>query len=199
MRRRPKRFGLIFSALSASLRFNLFSRPIRRFAQITYTIMDHFERLGLPRQYDLVAADLETAYLARSRAFHPDYHQLADATQQAASLELSASLNEAYTVLRDPFKRADYLLQLHGGPTASDLKEVPASFLEEMLELRMAIAKLTPETPAAHALEQQLQRRREAFLHEVGQHLAQARWPDARRTLNATKYVQNLLRDLRQL
>ena len=162
-------------------------------------IMDHFERLGFARQFTLNASDLEQAYLTRSRAIHPDFHQLEGGSQQVASVEASAALNEAYTTLRDPFKRADYLLQLQGGPTASELKDMPASFLNEMLELRMEIAELKPETPQALAMEQQLTARREKLLDQVGQALGKSDWAEARRLLNATKYVQNLLRDLRQL
>ena len=169
-------------------------------------LMDHFERLGLPRRFSLDAAAAERAYLARSRALHPDYHQLGSSAEQAASVGLSAALNEAYTTLKDPFKRAEYLLRLEGGPSASELKDIPAEFLEEMLELRMEIAGLTPDSPAAREMEQQLGARRDRLLAEVGQLLdgltpenRAARLADARRLLNATKYVQNLIRDLRAL
>jgi molecular chaperone HscB len=168
--------------------------------------MDHFERLGLPKRFSLDAAALEREYLARSRALHPDYHQLASSAEQAASVELSAALNEAYTTLKDPFRRAEYLLRLGGGPLASELKDVPPEFLEEMLELRMEIAGLAPDSPAARAMEKQLTERRDGLLAEVGQLLdgltpenRGARLADARRRLNATKYVQNLIRDLRAL
>jgi molecular chaperone HscB len=168
--------------------------------------MDHFERLGLPRRFSLDAAALEREYLARSRALHPDYHQLGSSAEQAASVELSAALNEAYTTLKDPFKRAEYLMRLEGGPTASELKDMPGEFLEEMLELRMEIAGLTPESSAAQALEKELAGRRGRLLGEVGELLGgltpqdrATRLADARRRLNATKYVQNLIRDLRAL
>lgn len=164
--------------------------------------VDHFERLGLPRRFSLDVADVEREYLARSRALHPDYHRLASSAEQAASTELSAGLNEAYGTLRDPFKRAEYLLKLDGGPSAGELKDVPPEFLEEMLDLRMEIAGLTPDSPRAAAMEWQLADRRDALLAQVGGLLdgtSPARLTDARRLLNATKYVQNLLRDLRAL
>jgi molecular chaperone HscB len=168
--------------------------------------MDHFDRLGLPRRFSLDPAALEREYLARSRAVHPDYHQLASSAEQAASVEVSAAINEAYTTLKDPFKRAEYLLKLEGGPSASDLKDMPAEFLEEMLDLRTEIAGLTPDSPKAVAMEQQLRDRRDQMLTEVGRLLDSLTPPNrttqltnARRLLNATKYVQNLIRDLRAL
>src|SRR5919108_5265898 len=127
--------------------------PIGPMGPIPIRTMDHFQRLGLPRRFSLDAAALEREYLARSRALHPDYHQLGSSAEQAASVELSAALNEAYTTLKDPFKRAEYLLRLEGGPSASELKDMPPEFLEEMLDLRMEIAGLAPDSPAAQALE----------------------------------------------
>jgi molecular chaperone HscB len=164
--------------------------------------VDNFQRLGLPRRFDLDPAAIEREYLARSRALHPDYHRLGSSAEQAASTELSAGLNEAYTTLKEPFQRAEYLLKLEGGPSASDLKDVPPEFLEEMLELRMEIAGLEPDSPQAAAMEQQLGERRDALLAQVGTLLdgdTPNRLTETRRLLNATKYVRNLVRDLRAL
>src|SRR5262249_27092231 len=111
---------------------------------------NHFERLGLPRRFLLDQAEFERQYLARSRALHPDFHQIGSTGEQSASLELTARLNEAYATLRDPFKRAEYLMTLEGGPTAGEIKEMPPEFLEEMLELRMEIEEIKndPDSPA---------------------------------------------------
>ncbi len=164
---------------------------------------DHFERLGLPRRFLLDGAEVERQYLARSRALHPDFHQLGASGEQSASLEMTARLNEAYATLREPFKRAEYLLMLEGGPTAGEQKEMPPEFLEEILELRMAIAEL--EDPASKAaMEQKLKSRRQAMLDEVAADFVKlesggdraALLKSLRRKLNALKYVHNLLRDL---
>src|SRR5436309_12403985 len=97
----------------------------------------HFERLGLPRRFRLDAAALERNYLKRSRQVHPDF-----TGNDPASLRASAALNEAYATLREPFKRAEYLLTVEGGPSAADSREMPAEFLEEMLDLRMRIEEV---------------------------------------------------------
>lgn len=169
--------------------------------------MDHFERLGLPRRFNLDVAEIERQYLARSRQAHPDYFQMGSDLEQRASLETSAALNEAYAVLRDPFRRAEHLLQLQGGPSASEMKEMPIEFLEEMLELRMAIEEIKtagPDSAEFVAMEKDLAIRREKLLNEVGRSFDRVAPPDdqerhlkeIRQLLNATKYVQGLLRDL---
>jgi molecular chaperone HscB len=166
----------------------------------------HFERLGLPRRFDLDRASLEQQYLLRSRQLHPDAHQLGTTAQQQASLALSSALNEAYATLRDPFRRADYLLHLLGGPSASELKDVPADFLMEMLELREQID--TADSDAQRALAETLAARESQLVEQVGQRFAaltnqpQAGTTDAallrqlRLTLNEWKYIQNLQREL---
>src|SRR5437764_8803849 len=100
---------------------------------------DHFHRLGLPRRFVVDAGALERAYLAHSRAVHPDYHLGGASANLGASLELSAAVNEAYNTLRDPFTRAEHLLALEGGPTAAESKQMPPAFLAEMLDAREEI------------------------------------------------------------
>ncbi len=172
----------------------------------------HFERLGLPRRFALDAAAIERNYLARSRETHPDYHQQSSVAHQRASMEQSAALNDAYATLKQPFRRAEYLLALEGGPTAAEHKAMAPAFLEEMLELRMEIEELRaqpPDSPGRREMEKQLARRNDALVGELGQQFAELEklpTDDAKRcgvllqvrqVLNAAKYVQGLLRDLR--
>ncbi len=166
--------------------------------------MDHFERLGLPRRFSIEKAELERQYLARSRAVHPDFFQAAGDLEQRASLDSSAGLNEAYSALSDPFRRADYLLQLEGGPTAAEMKSMPAVFLEEMLELRMEIEEIKQErdTDRFEDLAKRLAAQQSGLLAEIEKQYKsemsdrQSRLREIRQLLNATKYVQGLIRDL---
>jgi molecular chaperone HscB len=173
----------------------------------------HFERLGLPRRFLLSAEEIEANYLARSRELHPDYHQLATTAEQRASLEMSAALNEAHATVRDPFRRAEYLLGLEGGPSAAEHKEMDPAFLEEMLELRMEIEEIRegghPSSPGRTAMEKQLVKRREGLLNDIaGQFARMEALPHSvgqrkgallqvRQLLNAARYIHGLLRDLR--
>jgi molecular chaperone HscB len=173
----------------------------------------YFERLGLPRQFALDLQQVESNYLARSRESHPDFHRLGSLAEQRGSLEQSAALNEAYATLREPFRRAEYLLQLEGGPSASEHKEMSPEFLEEMLDLRMEIEELRDsggrESAGVAAMERQLAQRRDKLIEDLARGFAHVEsLPEEsddrrgqllpiRRTLNAAKYIQGLLRDLR--
>jgi molecular chaperone HscB len=146
-------------------------------------------------------AELERAYLARSRDVHPDYHLAGSDADLAASLEASAAVNEAYNTIRDPFTRAEYLLTLEGGPGASEQKQMPPAFLAEMLEAREQIELARGKPDAVARLEAEFRGRYDDLLRQVGEAFA-ARSRDAaalvqiRGLLNAAKYVRGLLRDL---
>ena len=113
-------------------------------------MQDAFERLGLPRRFSVDLAALEQAYLTQSRAVHPDFHTLGTGGERAASEAASAAVNEAYTTLKDPFRRAEHLLALLGGPSAADLKEIPPAFLMEMMDLREEIEGATAAEKERH-------------------------------------------------
>jgi len=172
----------------------------------------YFELLGLPRRFVLDPHEVEDNYLRRSREVHPDFHQLGTASEQRASLEMTAALNQAYSTLRDPFRRAEYLLEREGGPSAAEHREMSAAFLEEMLELRMQIEELRgagdQSSPGLDVLERQLQGRRDRLVADLAGRFAELEGtpPGAdradglrqlRELLNTARYLQGLLRDLR--
>ncbi|MFN3186926.1 MAG: Fe-S protein assembly co-chaperone HscB [Nannocystaceae bacterium] len=108
--------------------------------------MDHFERLGQPAQHALDRDALEHAYLQRAAAAHPDKVAQDDASAKRAAMEASAAINEAYRTLRDPVKRAEYLVKLAGrdldsSDPDSGAPQMPQSFLIEMIEHRERVAE----------------------------------------------------------
>ncbi len=189
-------------------------KAVRFFCSLTthhnppITMQDHFARLGLPRRFTLDADELERAYLAHSRAAHPDYHLAGATADLGASLELSAALNEAYTALRDPFYRAEHLLALSGGPSPAEHKQVPPAFLAEMLEAREEVEAARGNEARCRELESAFAARFDKLMAEVGPLFAAlAALPETdagranlltrtRATLNAAKYVRGLMRDL---
>lgn len=100
----------------------------------------YFEFFGLPRKLRLDEAQLEKAFYALSRQFHPDYFMNASAEEQQASVERSSMLNDAYRTLRDRIARTKYLLSLYGYKEAE--KKAPPDLLEEVFELNMQIEEL---------------------------------------------------------
>jgi len=167
---------------------------------------NHFERLGLPRRFSVDLAELERLYLAKSREVHPDFHSLASADAQAESLAETAAVNEAYITLKDPFRRADYLLQLLGGPTAAQHKDLTQMFLMEMMDLREELeqAKVSNSEEAVGKMERDLTQRFDDAMKSVAKQFekletggeAEAIFLQIRKELNAAKVIRGLLRDV---
>lgn len=176
----------------------------------TGSAIHHFQRLGLPTTYRLDLGELERAYLSWSRELHPDFFQLRPEADRQLSLSLSASLNDAYRTLKDPIRRAEYLLQLRGGPTASQERSMPEGFLEDVLELRMEIEEIKQageeRTADRRKLEERLHQERASAMEEVAalfgalesseESGAPEKLLEIRRRLNTVKYLDGLLRDL---
>jgi molecular chaperone HscB len=93
-----------------------------------------FQVLGVPARFAVDLGDLEARYKDLSRKVHPDRFARSDPRGRRASLERTVQLNEAWRTLRDPVRRAEYLLKLAGVTVAAD--EVPPALLMETLELR---------------------------------------------------------------
>lgn len=82
---------------------------------------DYFEMLGIPKGLTVDTVTLRNNYFAKQSQFHPD--------KNTQSAEFSAELNNAYGILKDKYKRLEYIVR-------GQKLEACASLLEEMLELR---------------------------------------------------------------
>jgi molecular chaperone HscB len=100
---------------------------------------NHFELFGLPARYRFDASTLDQAYRALQSQVHPDAAAGGTDAERRVALQSSARVNEAYQALRDPVRRAQYLLGLHGIETVNERDTVlPIDFLEQQLERREA-------------------------------------------------------------
>ena len=164
---------------------------------------DYFEFLGLPRRLSIDESDLQQRFYSLSRQLHPDGFARADAAGQQYALDATARLNDAYRTLKDPIRRAEYLLSQEGFDIGEQRsKDVPPELLEEVFELNM----LLEETPERGELEQS----REKFAGMQSAADAElsalfARYDSTgdrsilqvtRGVLNRRRYIQNLLRDV---
>ncbi len=163
---------------------------------------DLFARLGLPRRYALDLAEVERRYLAKSRSLHPDFYHNASVAEQQASLTAAAMLNESYLALRDPFRRVEHLLMLHGGPTAAEVKNLDQAFLMEMMDLRERIDAAKSDRAGLAALESLLSARLRELLDDAGRpfdadrEISPTTLSLIRQQLNSAKTLMSLLRDL---
>ncbi len=158
---------------------------------------DYFEFFELPRNLAIDLKDLEKRFYTFSRKYHPDVHARKSPEERERAEASAAILNDAYRTLRDPIRRAQYLLKIEGfeiGEQGS--KDVPPELLEEVFELNMAIEEAEALEPfrlkfegMRGELDAELQRKFEAWDSGRSRETLAA----VRGLLNRRKYITNLI------
>jgi molecular chaperone HscB len=170
---------------------------------------DYFAVLGVERRYDLDAGELEARYKELSRKLHPDRFAKADPRARRAALQRTVQLNEAWRALKEPLRRAEYLLELGGvrlatddGGARSGGVAAPPELLMEILELREELgdaraarddAKVARMGEAMRARATEAAGRVAAGLTAAPAALTAARLEDVARELVALRYYRRFL------
>ena len=103
---------------------------------------DFFTLFGLKRQQGLDADQLELLYRDIQTKVHPDKHAHLSGSEKRLAMQWSTHVNEAYQTLKDPLRRARYLLHLAGHDVRLETNTaMPAEFLIAQMELREAVAE----------------------------------------------------------
>jgi molecular chaperone HscB len=99
--------------------------------------MIFFDILGLKPRFDIDEEALEKAYFAKQRLHHPDKIAMSDKAARAKAVQVSMQLNDAYETLKNPLKRAEYLLISHQVIAANDHATISdPALLMQMMALR---------------------------------------------------------------
>ncbi len=116
---------------------------------------NYFDLFGLPVAYVLDTGALSDRYRELQRVVHPDRYASASDQDQRLALQQATLVNEAYQTLRDPLKRALYMLQLQGIDTDQEtaITRDPA-FLMQQMELREALADVRGQDDPAQRLDE---------------------------------------------
>ena len=166
------------------------------------SVSDCFERLGLARRFGLERDAIEKAYLERAQVVHPDRFATATGGEQRAAMEASAALNEAYRIVRDPVRRAEYLCKLAGIDVDSNdpRQGAPAMsqvFLVEMIERREQLEDARAQGASAlEALRQGVEDEVDDALDKAVRALDADDPQDAARSLVERRYLQRLLDEI---
>src|SRR5580692_10249062 len=102
-----------------------------------------FQFFGLEPKLRVDAELLQKRFYELSKQWHPDRFSRKSSAEQAEALEATSTLNDGYRTLKDPVKRAEYLLKEEGFPIGEQRsKDVPPELLEEVFELNMMLEEL---------------------------------------------------------
>ena len=105
--------------------------------------VDHFTRLGLVRTFEIDQETLDRQYFGLQRRLHPDRFATRTARERALSQAQATALNEAYETLKEPLKRAVYMLKLAGRTVdiAGTATVSDPELLMEAMEMRGELAE----------------------------------------------------------
>ena len=171
-------------------------------------MIDYYGLLGIPRVLNPSLDDLQQRYYALSRELHPDRFMQKPEAERQRALDMSSALNDAYRTLKDPVKRAQYLLGLEGFDIGEQRsKDVPPELLEEVFELNMAIEEMRggddSGRPQLEAAEKNFAGMLAATDQELlGSFLKYDEAPsrdilaEIRNVLNRRKYISNLVSEV---
>jgi molecular chaperone HscB len=166
--------------------------------------MNYFELLSLERAYKIDLVNLEVSYLAASKKHHPDFSN--SAIFDADALKLSAMVNQAYSTLKDPFQRAEYVLKLEDGKNSEEIRTVPPDILEEVMDIRFELESQAKSVETLEQLKKKLTSRLNYFedrLLILFEHLKCSMREDREKVLlelrvclNSSKYFLNILSEI---
>ncbi|MFK7740894.1 MAG: Fe-S protein assembly co-chaperone HscB [Planctomycetota bacterium] len=155
---------------------------------------DAFALFGVPRMLDLDSNKLESRYLALSRDCHPDHNRAEKAEDCVAVLQRSAEINDAWNVLRDPWRRARALLEAEQPGVLDANKKLDPMFLAEALELAEEVA--FADSNAAAELTERLEAAIEADFDALRKDVERGDFAAAARRVHQSHYHIKALTDL---
>lgn len=166
---------------------------------------DYYRLLGLERKLKISGEELQQRFYDLSRKLHPDHFMRKPERERQYSLDASSMLNDAYRALKDPLKRAQYVLAQEGFEIGEQRsKDVPPELLEEVFELNMALEEIRGGDQSARPQLEDAEKNFTNLLNDVDRQLenlfeqydrngARETLSRIRGALNRRKYIQNLV------
>jgi molecular chaperone HscB len=160
--------------------------------------INHFERLGVQKSFDIDVDGLERKYFELQRHLHPDRFANKTPKEKSLSQQQAVSLNEAFEVVKDPLLRADYLLQVSGvdGISHDHTVNDPVLLMEAM-ETREALMEAT-DVAQINALSDKARRDVRDCIKSIATAFTQDNLNEARKLALRLKYLTKLLEETRQ-
>lgn len=100
----------------------------------------HFALFNLSEQFAIDINLLDQAYCAVQSQVHPDQFAASGDAQKRIAMQWATRTNEAYQILRNPLRRAVYLLQLRGVDVGAENNiTMEAEFLIQQMTWRKRV------------------------------------------------------------
>ncbi|WP_158972885.1 co-chaperone HscB [Paraglaciecola sp. L3A3] len=116
--------------------------------------MNYFELFNLPASFDVDLAAVSQTYQTLQRLTHPDKFAGGSSQEKLLAVQKNAQVNDAYTMLKSPLRRAEYLLELRGIDLQHEQQTIKdTQFLMQQMEWREELAEIEQQSEPLDALE----------------------------------------------
>jgi molecular chaperone HscB len=156
-------------------------------------MQNHFELFDLPAKFDIDMTALDSAYRDVQGRVHPDRFVNAGDTEKRVAMQWATRANEAYQTLKNPLKRARYLVELHGVDLQTESNTaMPMDFLMQQMEWREALgeARAAKDAAALDDIDAQLKRERRERLAKIGKELDAGQYEQAGQDIRALMFIE---------
>ena len=160
---------------------------------------NHFDLFHLPQGFAIDYAQLEKKYLELQHQLHPDRFAAKPGSEKLLSQTQALQVNEAYHTLKDPLRRASYLLRLHGVDYDIHAERTvhDQDLLMEMMQRRESLA----EAGSIEALQEMLSGTTAEIdlqLNALERDITSANWTAVKTMLLRLQYLRKFCDDARQ-
>lgn len=156
--------------------------------------LNHFEKFNFEPSFQIDEIELEARYLELQQQFHPDV------VDDKIEAEINSILiNQAYKILKNPLKRAIYLLQLQGINIDDEFNvEKPSQdILLLIMKLREDILENKNDLEKIKELKQKIANLLGDEMELISNLLAKKQHKLATQNLIKAKYLDKILQDLK--
>lgn len=156
---------------------------------------NYFALFGLPVAYGLDVQALGPLWRQLQQQHHPDRFSH-DASAQAQAELLSSRINAAHETLRDPVRRARYLLELAGHGIDNESTTVSdTDFLMAQMDLREQLDD-AESIEGLDGLRDEVGQWQASLQREFALDYAEPDWPEAQDTVRKMQFMQRLLSEI---
>jgi molecular chaperone HscB len=116
--------------------------------------MNHFELFNIPVSFDVDLSTLPQTYKQLQRLTHPDKFANGSEQDKLRAVQKNSQVNDAYSVLKSPLSRAEYLLSLRGIDLKHEQHTIKDTvFLMQQMEWREELADIADSSDPLGVLE----------------------------------------------
>lgn len=161
-----------------------------------------FEYFDQPIHFDVDLTSLHKAQLVLQAELHPDKYVNGSDQEKRLSVQKASMVNEAYETLKEPVKRAHYLLELKGVEKNDNQTTNDASFLMEQISFREEMGECRTNVEPLDCIDHltvKLKDRAQVFSQEFETEFNKEDYNKAQESARKMMFVKKILDQLNDL